>query len=473
MVSADEFLDSPSPASQPMSADAFLDSAQPQQPGYFERVGQDLSNRGQQFSEAAAYNPQKQSMLDHAQSYLRGVGAIGGAMGDIAGEAAVSGFRALPQSAQEPFKRIAQLAAPAVEPVVKGYSALQQSFPETMKDVAAVGNIATAIPAGFLAKKGANVAGAGLEKAGVGLEKAGVNAAASQKFKFVRDLVTEKQTPTVKNEIASKSRAGIFGDTRQLDPFQQETINTVAQLNVGGHKSMLSNYNIIKDANIGEAVRLKQLLSVNNVPINQQNYVTKFSNAIAQLQAAPSIVGDGAVAVNKLLEGAQKIIDKHPMTASGLLDARKEFDALATAQKGTSIFNPTLHGPLTEATRAVRQTMNDLIAEANPSIAVKDSLNKQFHLYNAMDGIETKLGEQGKNVFSRGANRVGRNIPSLGYHGLGKVGVALGLAGGAQAFPAAIPLAAAGALGLGAYKAAPTVAKSVGSAVKNIGKVLK
>lgn len=461
--------DMPAEQIRGLIASKFPEVAQPPRPDFAQRVGQDLSTRAQDIADAKFAN--RRGEITMPQYALRTLGAAAGGLSDIIGEGMVSGYRALPEAAQKPMQKVGKFIAPAAQKFTQGQEALKQSYPSAYEDLRAITNIGLSIPIGKAVQSASTATGRGLEATGTIIEKSAAKSAVKNKQLFVQDLITPKQTPKVAEDLFGRSKPRWFGNNVvEPTPLERATIDTVSVLNVGKHKSLLSNYNVVKSANTKEAEALGSLLDKNDIAIKPENFTSKFGQAFKVLDESPSIVGDGRAAVGKLIDGAQKIIEKYPMTASGMLKARKEFDALAETQKGKSIFNPNLHSPLTDATRLIRQSMNDLIAAAVPNVAVKNSLQKQFHMYEAMDAIASKGAGEGKNVFTRAVQKAANQLPVTGPIKQGLL--AAGLTGAAAAAPVVAGAGTALYLGQKAIRA-PIVRQAAGKAIKTVGKVMQ
>ena len=134
--------------------------------GFFQKLGESLSKRKSNITgEVQNYASGK---ITKPEYYLRGTGQVAGAMGDVAG-AALSGaakyaFNALPGTTQNVLKgagnialnsKPVQAALGGVQAGMEGAQRFAEANPRLATNLAAVGNIATAIPIG----KGVGMAG--------------------------------------------------------------------------------------------------------------------------------------------------------------------------------------------------------------------------------------------------------------------------------------------------------------------------
>lgn len=114
-------------------------------------------------------------------------------------------------------------------------------------------------------------------------------------------------------------------------------------------------------------------------------------------------------------DAAMKIAKKSGGKISNLLDARKEFDKLV--QKEFPTLYEKANAPMRSAITAMRNAMNDTIAEALPDVEYKDSLKAQSQLFTAIDNMSEKAaGEVGTNVIDRATSAIKKHpvISTLG-----------------------------------------------------------
>lgn len=450
-------------------------NAAPEQPGILSRIGNDISNRNQMVSSAVDRYQSGQQTLPETIYQAAGKG-VAGTVNDVIGEGINSAAQYAPDFVRNAASSLMQTSPMqgAIGLINKGkdaYSQFEGAYPRAAANIDSAANIISAVPA-------LEGIGAAPEAAGTALNKTGnffINAADAQankaKSAFVQDLITPKITPTVAADRFSRSsEMGIFRSA-VVEPTAQEksVIDTVSQLPVSDNKSLLANYNIISDANEDEAKSLIANLKKNDVAISDDHIINTLSDIRTNLAASPYITGDGTAAADKVLNIALDKISKNQQTATGLLQARKDFDAEIMRLKGAKTFDPTLDSPITMAVQQVRRGINDMVDKAVPSVAVKQSLQKQSNLYRAMENIETKGGNEGKNIFTRGIQKAASVLPVKGV--IAKAALATGLTGAAAAAPALT------ATGLGLYGAgkalnSPFLKRGVGKTLRGTGKAL-
>ncbi len=367
-------------------------------------------------------------------------------------------------------------AKDAVSDVGANIKDLESYNPNLEKDLGAFGQNAQLAANLAPLKPAAEAVGAGLGQTGKIISGAGEAQSMARKANFVQDLVTPKITPSVAADQFSRSTEQGLLRSRVVEPTAQEQgiIDTVSQLPVSKNKSMLANYNTIAEANTKEATDLIAKLKANDVPIGLDDAQNMINNSMKELKANPYVTGNGEQAALKVVNVMNKAIldntaEDGTLTASGLLQARKDFDAMIKAQKGGKMFDPVLDSPTSIAVQNMRQGVNNLIESKMPDAGFKESLRKQSNLYRAMDNIETKGGLEPSNMVKRAIDKTADMIP--GKHLLTKGAVlATGATGAAMA-----PIAAGASLaGYTGYKAltSPITKKIIGGTLQGAGKVL-
>lgn len=433
-----------------------------------------FDERKQQFADISA----QEGISPVSKLYQQG-SVFGGAVGDVLGNAMAVPFKAadavLPGTPMADIgNKISGAIAsnPIVQSGVEKYSQFKESNPELAGNIEATGRYMNLIPGGMASK----ASGKAVERVGSVVEASGKNSAQKLKANFVQDLLTPKQTPTVRNKLFAKSKEEGLLKTRvvQPDKFDAEVIDVVSSLPVSKNKSLLKNYEIIRDANLSEAQRLADYLVNNDVPVKDSVIIKGLNDVQANVAKSPFLVGDGEKAVSRVLDGALESLNKQPRTASGLLQARKDFDQWITKQKGQNFFGSETESAIQMAVNEVRAAMNNALDVSIPDAGVKESLRKQSLLYRAMDNIETKGGDEAKNLLSRMAQKAAEGIPGKTVAAKTAIGAGLGAAGlGAGAVS---PVFLGG--GLAAYTGtkalmAPATRTVTGKVVKGVGKAMQ
>ena len=314
-----------------------------------------------------------------------------------------------------------------------------------------------------------------IERVGEKLEASGIKTAETQKRAFVEDLVSPYRTPTVKKEQVSRSIEKGFGPflRTQIKPTASERAVATEVMKIPGIKkqSYQRNYNIVRDYNIQKAQQLEAEVAANDFIISRREVFAGLKRAQTTLSESPLIVGDAEKTAAKLLAGAENILLKHPGTGSGLLRARKEYDAWVLNQKPKA-FDAKSENAFTTANRAIRDSMNEIFIKNAQKAGVKaeQSFKEQSALYRGMENLEIKAAKEADTFLGRVYQKI-ENV--LGIRD--KLTQTLGLLVGGGVFGAAIlfakPLSVIMGTGWVTYKAGKLIMKPKVREI--LGKILK
>ena len=225
--------------------------------------------------------------------------------------------------------------------------------------------------------------------------------------KYAEDFVKPFSTKAIRTEEAKRTVSGTFVD--KPIPSAHEALMTKEVLRhpqINAKNSLQENLNrAIKARNkLGDQLR-KDVIATGK-PITE-NIPDKINTRIGKLiQEDPMFVGDTGKAAAKRVAQANKIIAKHPKTAEGMLNARQEFDNLVKATKGDKGFTD-MSNALNVATREIRTEMNDII-HRNVGVNAKNSLRRQSLLFDTVNNVAVKAGEQHSHAIGRVVQNVGR-----------------------------------------------------------------
>src|SRR3990167_8257193 len=298
---------------------------------------------------------------------------------------------------------------PGIDVIVKKAMELSKKYPSAAKDLQNIIDIAT-LTGGKVAEK---PLGKAIEKAGVSIEKSGIKAAELSKNTFAQELVMPIETKAVKlAQVKRTTEAGGLFKKDIVAPTVLETASAkeVAQISgISPKNTYQKNFNIVRDFNIQQAKQLESDISTYDFIIPKQEIISKLNKAAETLQENPLIVGDAEKMAGRLIEGAKKIIEKNEGKGSGLLKARKEYDAWVLSQKPKA-FDATAENAFTVANNTVRDTLNTILDDNATNLGIKDSLRKQFNLYKAMENIAPKAAEEANTPITRAMQRIGQTL---------------------------------------------------------------
>ncbi len=228
------------------------------------------------------------------------------------------------------------------------------------------------------------------------------------KSAFVKDLITPKQstkdlTSAIKTGKVTEGE-GVLGNrdvTKSIPNFSdiQDAVSKVE--GVSPDKTLLENSNAIHDEIGSVAEDLKSQLANDKSSFTPKEFNKYMKGVKSDLADNPTIVGDAEKTATKILNKFNNLVDENGYTPSGLLESRKQLDSWMTSQKGSNVFDPATESAVSTALRAIRQGGNDFLAERVPNVAVKDMLQNQTQLYNAIDAIAPKAAKEGANGFQQ------------------------------------------------------------------------
>lgn len=428
-------------------------------PSYASNVGKDMTDSMDKIGHVWA-NPD----LNPASKGIQMLGAASsGALSPMT-EGIRSGYNSLPDAVTAPVNNATSSLAYGISGAYKGgvdkladtgigkaigdylinSPHIQNGMQEISDDAKAAGNIISVAPVEGAINKITEPVGQKLYDSG----KASADIAHDA---FVQKLVAPKETAAIKADNTLRTQQVNGKNIYNPTPQEQQVISSVKDIpGVSSSNSYQKNLNLVQKANIDEADNLKSYLKTNDVPIADDTVINTLSDVRKNLANNAFLSGvDASKAADNVVNQALETITKNPQTASGMLQARKELDALISRQKGDKAFNPALEGPVTIAIQNVRQAMNKMVGDAVPNANVQQSLAKQSALFEATDNIAQKASGEA-------ATRLGRAIQMVSPHGLvDGLGKGAGLAGAtylASHLPIPPSVYGMGAAGYGIYR---------------------
>lgn len=478
--------------SKPFKLEGAQDTSNKDGPSFSQRVGADISENVKNIAESNL--AQDMGKIGNIHAGVNTAEGIGGIIGAPLNEAVQSGINAVPEVIKKPVgqavKQAAEYAGSTNMGIVgraglgmaqRKLDELKSSDPELYKTVTGSPKLLNFLgisptksigeAAGNVVVKGGEKVAPSLIKAGETLTKAGEAQAVQKEAKSLINLVSPKVTKKIAEENVGKTvERGLLRKQEIIpDKFTQDIADTVSKVpEVNPNRSYQYNYNKIAAENKAEAQTLSMALKASNVTI-PANKINKAAQDVRDSLAKQTfIVGDAKKVSDKMMKEAGNLIKKNGSTAEGLLRTRQEFDAWAKGQMGGDPFSDS-NKARGASLKAVRDSLNGLIADAVPSAQVKQSLTKQFHLYNALDNIRAKAAGEGKNIITRTIAKLEDNLPTKNPYIKHTASLAgLGLA-------ATHPATLAAAVPYAAYRGitSPTTKKVLGGTLTRIGDALK
>lgn len=396
----------------------------PPPPNYFQRVGADFAQAGQEIisgiQKGAEQYSQGVQKANTAPNFLEA------AKGELSATGGIlrSGLRTVGGVASAAFAPVTELPGikqgidavgglvskiPGVGALGEAASGLVQKYPEAAKDVKNVVDITTLGVGSGVAKPAIKA----LSATGKTLEKSGAAAIDANAFKFAQDLVKPVENAEIKlNQVKRTTEAGGLFKQDIVTPTASEiqSAQEVAKIpGISPSNTYQKNFNIIRDYNVKEAQQLENDVKTYDFVIPKKEVISKLNAAAKELQNSPLIVGDAEKMAQKLLNGAKQFVEKNDGKGSGLLQARKDYDQWVLDQKPKA-FDAKAENAFTLANRAIRETLNTVLDDNATNLGVKDSLKKQSAIYRAMDNVAEKAAEEANTVFGRSLQRIGQAL---------------------------------------------------------------
>lgn len=387
---------------------------------------------------------------------LQMVGNVGaGAINDVVGEAIHSVASLLPDAIKDPVKKGIQsvMGTSGVQDAVRNWKYFESQHPEAAANISAGANIGMVAPLAKVGKAGeavGDLSKSTIGKAGTALEDAAAKQAAQEHTAFVQDLVMGAPD---KSSIKRMSKPGIFsGKEVAPSPDDLRVIEAVKDLpGVSKSVSLVENAQAIEQGIGKEAESLIAEVRKNPRALAKADIYGALEDARAAVMDTPLLATNATMAntVDNLITNAKRILNDNPMTSEGVLNARKQFDAFVRRSR-PKIFDQNFENAASVAQKEVRNTLNRIVIENNPSAGVAESLGKQSAMYDALDVVGQKALQEPASKAAELFQSVNKLLPEgkKMSPGVAKA-IGIGLVGGAATLSPA--LVAAGAAGMGIY----------------------
>jgi hypothetical protein len=231
-------------------------------------------------------------------------------------------------------------------------------------------------------------------------------------FSEALNVVAPKETAKVIQKAYEAGRAKVSGFMRHVTMTPDQQTERAAQAiedlvkagKVSAKKTAAENSAAVHDAIGKEADGLvAQIRAMEVQPVlSPEELGSVFRKASAEIEKNPYLEESAKTSAKKMFDLFMSKLPKgRALTAEDVLQARKAFDAEIRSMKPTA-FDPRTENATSMALRAIRQGLNDLVAEKAPDVAVKESLAKQSAMYDALENIATKgAKEMGTDIKAR------------------------------------------------------------------------
>lgn len=405
----------------PVTTSAIGDEEKTFLPDFIEQLGRDWEERSRLVEESKQdYEAGKIGAAEYT-TQVAGKGVAGRVL-DVGG-AVISGTLdgislLLPDSIEKPIldtlKKGAdwvinteggQVATEAFSKGAQEYGAWKEANPQDAKTFESVVNVGLVFAPVKTKAKASPIPS--FEKPARTLYRKAASAQRDKTFKNVQSMLLPEATPEMAKRTVEKGifRKGVL----KLSPSEQSLINQVRKIpTVKPSRSFQYNLANIVQHNQQLGKGLEKTLSQSKAVIAPETVAKRITADVNSLIKTNTFLASDATMSKAIQLNAQKameIVRKHPNTPVGLLKARKEFDSVLRGQMPKT-FNPNAQTIFTESTRAVRQSINNIINDTVPSAYVKKRLAEQSNLFKAADMLAPKAAKE----TSIGIGRLYQNV---------------------------------------------------------------
>ena len=490
-----------------------MNQQEPQRQGFFSRVGGRLSERGsriaEQFSTEAA---------ETANPIRRGVRVAGDVIGaglDVVGEGLTTAARGIGTTANiatAPARGVASLfgapdavtakpteqlktlankiaesplgeaAFQALGSGVEQWEQFSAENPEVARDLQALGNIVSVLPVGTAAQ----AAGRQAQRLGIRSDELGARIGASATANLSREareaateIVQPEMTFRVRRDEALRLNEGGILQQRSLNPtrFEENMADALARVPGFDHNQTMRHNAQSAHQHIGTLAReLDSELARTQIAFPRQEHMAYIRNNMQPFLDRPVLRGNPRGAAEEMIEEYGKILAQHPSTAVGAMQARREFDQWFKGWAPKGLEADRTANVVNQTAQELRMLSNDFIAGKTPSVPVKELLQEQALLFNAIDNMRPKVAREAGSTLDRISDNISRVVSMRGRFSQ-TAGTVVGLGGlGAAATFAPVYTGVAGA-GLATYGGYRLVTdnrtyKALGDTLQSINRVL-
>ena len=359
-----------------------------------------------------------------------------------------------------------QWVTEALSGTMEDYDKFKQSSPEQAKLLEGAVNVALIMTPSPKSKPKMG----GLDAAGRKLEESGKKGVMESKQKYVDKMLTPVET--AKTRVDDLANTTISPITQKATVSQTTRQADVASLvrgipEVSPNKTLKNNHVVIRKevhkrgdslVNTLEKLEKNRAASVGHTGALQLDTITtRLTDDVAELVATnPLFRGDKAItgAAEAMLEKTLQLLADNPLTPANVLRVRRELDDFIRSSKG-SVFEAATENSVSIPFKTIRKSLNDIIDEAVPNAEVKKSLREQSMLYEALDTLAPKAGEEMKTIAGRLVQNISEVLPYNVTRNVWQANAAILGAGATTAaftFPQLLPIMGGGLLATGMAK---------------------
>ena len=330
--------------------------------------------------------------------------ALGGdilpAVGSVVGDAVMTvGKEVLPQSWQESIKGAAEYVGESapVQAVGRGLESWREASPDTFDRAGELANFAGLLPKTPKVSFADDVA-ANRTAALVKQKRADTMKLLEPDVISARDL---EVSPILKRyeRQAKEWETRIYDEVEKVDGFDPRGNNVE---NVHALDAETTKIKDQLDADLADVERF----DVEDI-LGDDGLIAK---QIAELELEPLLVGDAGESAKRIYNIFKRDI-RNSIDADGkisaleVLQARRDMDA-ALRKASAGIFDPSTSSANKVATRRIRQSINDLVADKAPDANVREALTRQSDLLTAADDIDKIVSTEARTGLGRAVQKV-------------------------------------------------------------------
>ena len=408
-----------------------------------ERVGEVVQRRGAGIGETLSrpldLGLPQEGALGVGEKLVRTLGDVAGVVGEIAGDAIMTGISYLtPDLAKEAvddaFNYVSQTEAGKeglrlATLSADKYKGWADANPDDAKLLESYFNIGAFLTPATKIKAPVLDVAETLEDTGGNLVKSGRSKIRGEE----RDIITAMLEPDAKHltgedfEVSEITQKITYNPQ---SPYTQETIDIVTDSGIVKPKKTYT-YNSKK---LGEAAKrerniLEARLAREDVILNKANVLREIETKAQQfLDEAQRTIGDETKLkqVNSIFGEAVRQVQNSDGSLLGLLEARRGVDKFTRSYDGKVDF--TTQNSLATASRSVRNAMNEILEREAKNTEVARSLRKQAAFLDAAKILNKKISKDGRTVFARLAKVAGNYMPRTPLAQAATASAAAGLA---------------------------------------------
>jgi len=408
-----------------------------------ERVGEVVQRRGAGIGETLSrpldLGLPQEGALGVGEKLVRTIGDVAGGVGEIAGDAIMTGISYLtPDLAKEAvddaFNYVSQTEAGKeglrlATLSADKYKGWADANPDDAKLLESYFNIGAFLTPATKIKAPVLDVAETLEDTGGNLVKSGRSKIRAEE----RDIITAMLEPDAKHltredfEVSEITQKITYNPQ---SPYTQETIDIVTDSGIVKPKKTYT-YNSKK---LGEAAKrerniLEARLAREDVILNKANVLREIETKAQQfLDEAQRTIGDETKLkqVNSIFGEAVRQVQNSDGSLLGLLEARRGVDKFTRSYDGKVDF--TTQNSLATASRSVRNAMNEILEREAKNTEVARSLRKQAAFLDAAKILNKKISKDGRTVLARLAKVAGNYMPRTPLAQAATASAAAGLA---------------------------------------------